>query len=54
MPQSGIGYPVVLKAVSPELVHKTERQAVALNLVERRPALACRVRRFQRDVLAPT
>ena len=27
-----IGYPVVLKAIVPELIHKTERGAVALNL----------------------
>jgi acyl-CoA synthetase (NDP forming) len=28
----GLGYPVVLKAAAPELVHKTERGAVALDL----------------------
>ena len=29
---ASIGYPVVLKALGPALLHKTERQAVALNL----------------------
>jgi acetyl coenzyme A synthetase (ADP forming)-like protein len=50
-----IGYPVVLKALGPALLHKTERQAVALNLTaanELRAAHADFTRRLGHDMTA--
>jgi acetate---CoA ligase (ADP-forming) len=50
-----IGYPVVLKALGPALLHKTERQAVALNIASEavlRIAYADFVRRLGDDMTA--
>ena len=51
--RTSIGYPVALKALGPALLHKTERQAVALNLANATDVHG-RLRRLHDDGLAPT